>query len=131
VETKRQHKLIEETILQHQAKQQTTNSDSLPRPLRQGHVVQSGSSSNVSSSTLICLPLLTNTKQTLLNKHDGCAKCQHFYTDHCSQSCLNSFPVGKGYKMLTTADAFTTKKAKAVSKPTVKTQSCSRHLCLY
>jgi len=36
--------------------------------------------------------------------------------DHCSQSCPNSFPVGKGYKTLTTADALATKKAKVVVK---------------
>ena len=120
VETKHQHELIEKTLLQRQSKRQNTNSDTLCGPSRRGNTTQSGSSASALSSTQPRLPLLTDNEHTLLNEHDGCTKCRCFYTNHCSQSCPNGFPVGKGYKTLTMADALTTKKAKAVAKPTGK-----------
>jgi len=121
VETKRHCELIEE-MLDHQAKCQNTKTDTLHSPSHCGNSSQltSVSSNSTTTSSFVKLPPLTDTECTLLNEHDGCTKCCHFYTDHHSQNCPNSFPLGKGYKMLTTADVLAAKKAKAISKPAAK-----------
>ena len=120
VETKQQRDLIEET-LQCQAKHQNTNTDPLWGPSCCNNSAQSNTSSNTtSSSSYVQLPVLTDAECTLLNEHDGCTKCHHFYAGHRSQDCPNSFPVGKGYKTLTATDAMTAKKGKVVAKPISK-----------
>jgi hypothetical protein len=120
VETKHQRELIEETILQCQAKRQNTNNDGLWAPLHHGNTNTSPAASSASSSSYVHLPSLTDTKHMLLNEHEGCTKCCQFYVGHHSQSCPNGFPVGKGYKTLTTTDTLSAKKAKAIAKPSVK-----------
>ena len=121
VETKRHCELFEEMI-DHQAKCQNTKTDTLRGPSHRGNTSQSNTTSTTSSSTLsfVKLPPLTDNERTLLNEHDGCTKCRHFYTDHHSQSCPDGFPSGKGYKTLSVADALSAKKAKAVAKPSIK-----------
>jgi len=61
-----------------------------------------------------------DSERTLLNEHEGCMKCHYFYTGHHSHSCPNSFPLGKGYKMLSLTDVLSAKKAKAIAKPVTK-----------
>jgi len=119
VKMKRHCELIEET-LNHQAKCQNTKMDTLCGPSHCGNTSQSNAVSGIWSSNFVKLPPLTNTECTLLHEHDGCTKCHHFYMDHCSQSCPNGFPVGKGYKTLTVTDALSAKKGKAVAKPNAK-----------
>jgi hypothetical protein len=72
------------------------------------------------TSALFHLPSLTDSKCMLLNEHEGCTMCRCFYAGHHSQSCPNSFPVSKGYKMLMLTDALAAKKAKAITKSSVK-----------
>ena len=67
------------------------------------------------------LPALMDIEHILLNEHEGCTKCHCFFAGHCSQSCPNGFPAGKGYKTLMAIDAMTAKKAKAVVKPVAAT----------
>jgi len=116
VETKHQQYLNEET-LQHQPKYQ--NADSLQGPSHCANTSQSNASSS-SSTSIIHLPALTDAKHILLNGHEGCTKFWCFYVGHCSQSCLNGFPVGKGYKTLTLTDVLAAKKAKAIAKTSTK-----------
>jgi len=113
VETKRHCELIEET-LDCQAKHQNTKNDTLCGPSHCGNNTQTTGSS--SSTSYVKLPPLLDAKQTLLNKHDGCTKCCHFYVDHQSQNCPDSFPSGKMYKTVTLTNALTAKKAKATTK---------------
>ncbi|EDR15393.1 uncharacterized protein LACBIDRAFT_321191 [Laccaria bicolor S238N-H82] len=121
LETKRQHELIEETLTQRQSKRQNTNNDTLRGASRRANTSQSNTSaSGSSSSSYTRLPTLTETERNLLHEHDGCTKCCRFYADHRSRDCPNGFPAGKNYKTLTTADAMTAKKGKAVAKPTTK-----------
>jgi len=116
VETKHQCDLIEET-LQHQPKHQ--NTDGLRGPSRRANTSQTSTSASLSSTSL-WLPSLTDDEHTLLNEHEGCTKCRHFYAGHRSQSCPNGFPTGKGYKPLVLTDALAAKKAKAVAKTSTK-----------
>jgi len=117
VETKRHRELIEQ-MLDCQAKHQNTKTDALHGLGCCGNTSQSNANSTSSSSTsnFIKLPPLTKAERTLFNEHEGCTKCRHFYTNHCSQNCPNSFPLGKGYKMLMLADTLAAKKGKAVVK---------------
>jgi hypothetical protein len=120
VETKRHRELIEET-LDHQAKHQNTKTDALCGPSRRNNASQSNSvSASLTAASFVKLPPLTDTERTLLNEHEGCTKCRRFYTDHCSQSCPNGLPLGKGYKTLTMTDVLAAKKGKAVSKLVAK-----------
>jgi len=116
IETKCQRDLIEET-LQRQPKCQ--NTDGLCGPSRHANTSQTSTSASLSSTSL-WLPSLTNDKCTLLNEHEGCTKCRRFYAGHHSQSCLNGFPTGKGYKPLVLTDTLAAKKAKAVAKTLTK-----------
>jgi hypothetical protein len=67
----------------------------------------------------IRLPVLTAEERALLNTHRGCYKCRQFYQPHGAHDCPNGFPDGKGYKMLTEADAqaVATKAPKHLGKP--------------
>ena len=56
----------------------------------------------------------------LLNKYEGCTKCQNFYSGHQSQPCPNGFPLVKGYKTVPLTDVLPAKKAKAVAKSIAK-----------
>ncbi|EDR10484.1 uncharacterized protein LACBIDRAFT_325132 [Laccaria bicolor S238N-H82] len=116
VEMKHQCELIEETILQHQAKRQNTNNDTLHGPSCCTNTTQNNTSSSASSSTYVQLPALTDDKCVLLNDHKGCTKCCKLYMDHRSQNCPDSFPPGKGYKTLTNTDVTIAKKAKVTAK---------------
>ena len=61
------------------------------------------------------LPILLDSKHTLLNKHDGCTKCRKFYVSHQSCDCHSGFPHRKDYKTLTAADALVAKRGNITS----------------
>ena len=65
------------------------------------------------------LAKLPNTKQALLNIHEGCMKCHHFYDNHGAKDCPNSFPATVGYKPLTNTMASAAKRLKGIRKTMV------------
>ncbi|KAG2045749.1 hypothetical protein BDR06DRAFT_985737 [Suillus hirtellus] len=71
---------------------------------------KAGQSSDATSKTYTRLPPLTKNERQLLNKHEGCFKCRHFYVACRSKDCKNGFPDGASYKTLTEAMATNNKK---------------------
>ncbi|KAI0686299.1 hypothetical protein C8T65DRAFT_747470 [Cerioporus squamosus] len=62
-----------------------------------------GAYSSLSSSQ--ALPKLMPVEKQLLNDHQGCYKCRHFYAGHLSGGCPNGFPKADSYTPLTEAMA--------------------------
>lgn len=62
------------------------------------------------------IPKLTQKNCDLLNTHEGCYKCHHFYVTHKSNTCPHGFPDAMTYKLLTKVSALVAKRksAKAV-----------------
>jgi len=119
--TKNKHQLdLIEGALQCQAKCQATDTNALCGP---SHCNNTTSSSSTSSSTSNCLAPLAEGERSLLNEHDGCTKCRHFYIGHHSHNCTLGIPTAKGYCMLTISNALAAKKTKATVKTNTKAVS--------
>ena len=62
------------------------------------------------------LAKLLDTEWALLNAHEGCMKCCHFYINHHAKDCPNGFPATAGYKPLTNTMASVAKRSKSIRK---------------
>ena len=71
------------------------------------------------SSHATQIPMLTDTKRTLLNNHEGCTRCRRFYAGHRSHDCPmtlnNTWPDPAKYKTLTPAMAEAAKRPRVVA----------------
>jgi hypothetical protein len=63
--------------------------------------------SSASASAFLKLPHLTDMEKSLLDKNQGCCKCQRFFVSHHSMNCPNDYPAAANYKPLTAEDVMT------------------------
>lgn len=85
----------------------------LTGPSARGNKLSSSSLSSITPATAFgILAKLTIAERALLNAHEGCTKCRHFYVTHCARDCTAAFPDAASYKPLTEAMAINVKKSR-------------------